>query len=148
VTPQQLADLHKAAFKTERPWSAAEFESLLSNPHVAVCTKPQGFALARTVAGESELLTLAVDPVHQRQGIGRTLTMEWLAAIAPVADTAFLEVAADNNAAHALYLSLGFSEIARRNAYYARKNAAPADAIVLRCDITSGDSGLHRPESG
>lgn len=148
MTPQHLSALHHAAFKTERPWAACEFESLLTSTYVTLYAVPQGFALARSIAGESELLTLAVDPAHQRQGIGRTLTMEWLAAIAPVADTAFLEVAADNNAAHALYLSLGFSEIARRSAYYARKNAAPADAIVLRRDITSGDSGLHMPESG
>lgn len=142
MTPQQLAALHLAAFKTERPWSASEFASLQASPYVAVFTAPFGFALSRTVAGESELLTLAVDPAHQRQGVGRLLTQTWLAAISDVASEAFLEVANDNTAALALYLSMGFAEIARRPAYYARKNAAFADAIVLRRAITIGDSTL------
>lgn len=148
MTPQQLAALHQSAFSAERPWSAAEFEALLDSPHVGVFTAAHGFALTRTVAGESELLTLAVDPAHQRQGIGRDLTQDWLSAITPYADTAFLEVAQDNSAAHALYLSLGFAEIGRRPAYYKRSNAISADAIVLRRSLTLADSTLSQPESG
>ncbi|MGC1503490.1 MAG: GNAT family N-acetyltransferase [Sulfitobacter sp.] len=140
MTPAELSALHHAAFKTERPWSTAEFETLLASPYVTAFTVPHGFALSRTVAGESELLTLAVDPAHQRQGLGRHLAQTWLAAICDAASEAFLEVAEDNIAAHALYLSLGFAEVARRPAYYARKNTASAAAIVLRCVLTSGDS--------
>ncbi|MDF1729040.1 MAG: ribosomal-protein-alanine acetyltransferase, partial [Sulfitobacter sp.] len=69
MKPADLARLHAAAFTRERPWAAAEFAALLENRHTALLTRPHGFALTRTVAGESELLTLAVDPAHQRQGI-------------------------------------------------------------------------------
>jgi ribosomal-protein-alanine N-acetyltransferase len=136
MTPERMADLHRAAFQSERPWSATEFHDLLASKFVRSIHDVNGFALTRTVAGESELLTLAVDPVFQRQGIGRLLTLAWLDSIADNAQSAFLEVAADNVAARALYTSFGFAEVAKRSAYYARKNAAAADAIVMRRDLT------------
>lgn len=137
MTPDALAALHKAAFSRERPWSAAEFASLIDQPHVTVCADPHGFALVRTVAGETELLTLAVDPAHQRQGVGRQLTQDWLRRCD--AQTAFLEVAADNTPAIALYESLGFAQAGRRAAYYARKKGADADAIVMRRGLPLGN---------
>ena len=132
MTPQEMARLHAAAFTQERPWSAQEFESLLSSPHVATISAPEGFALARSVAGESELLTVAVDPQHQRQGIGRALVQKWLKAAAATCESAFLEVASDNLAARSLYQSLGFEEVGLRTAYYTRKNGASPDAILMR----------------
>lgn len=151
MTPQQLGALHRAAFVQDRPWSAAEFHDLLVSPHVTLITDPHGFALCRTVAGEAELLTLAVDPAHQRQGIARRLCATWLDGLIGKADTAFLEVAADNHPALKLYNALGFCETGRRVAYYLRRNAQPVDAIVMRHDLTHGkpaDKGAVRPESG
>nr|MBA2466532.1 GNAT family N-acetyltransferase [Sphingomonas sp.] len=40
--------------------------------------QPMGFALFRTVAGEAELLLLAVAPDHQGRGVGRLLLDELL----------------------------------------------------------------------
>lgn len=153
MTPAALATLHAAAFTTERPWSAAEFEDLLTSPLVALHSQPHGFALCRTVAGESELLTLAVDPSHQRQGIGRTLTQAWLEALhnTGAAERAFLEVASDNAGAIALYSALGFSNIGRRRAYYHRNGQQAADALVMQLDLTHGqpaESTGNSTESG
>lgn len=130
MTPARMAALHALAFVRERPWRAEEFAGLMDSPHVVVHGAAHGFALARSVAGETELLTLAVDPAQQRQGIGRKLTEQWLAQ--SNAETAFLEVAADNTGACALYTALGFAEAGRRPAYYARKCTAPVDAILMR----------------
>ena len=149
MTPDALASLHRVAFTQERPWAASEFADLLTNPHVEIVTHPHGFAMTCTVAGESELLTLAVNPAHQRKGIGRALVTQWLSASA--AREAFLEVAADNTAACALYISMGFAEAGRRPSYYARKNAAAADAIVMRLALTTRPhafSGPPHSESG
>lgn len=132
MTPERLEALHRAAFISERPWTAAEFAELLNGRFVHLYPHAHGFALSRTVAGESELLTLAVHPDFQGQGIGRALTKEWLAGLRGSAQTAFLEVAADNAAATNLYTTEGFTEIGRRAGYYARKNAAAADAIVMQ----------------
>lgn len=146
-----MADLHRAAFTEERSWSASEFQDLLESPHVTAFNNSYGFALSRTVAGESELLTLAVAPSHQGQGIGRALTQDWLDSLAGVAEVAFLEVAADNIAALALYRSLQFAESGLRKAYYTRAGAASADAIVMRRRLTFGqspESTAQTPESG
>jgi [ribosomal protein S18]-alanine N-acetyltransferase len=46
-----------------------------------------------------------------------------------------LEVAADNNAAGALYTKAGFMPVGRRAGYYQRKGAQPVDAITLARDL-------------
>jgi ribosomal-protein-alanine N-acetyltransferase len=47
----------------------------------------------------------------------------------------FLDVAADNVAALALYESLGFAEVGRRKSYYARGLDPRMDAIMMARDI-------------
>lgn len=130
MTPEAMARLHARAFTLSRPWTTAEFEALLKTPGTEVFTAPGGFALTRTVAGEAELLTIAVDPDLQRSGTGRRLMQDWLQSGA--ASEAFLEVSQDNIAALALYISCGFAEVARRNAYYPRTQGPAQDAIVMR----------------
>lgn len=129
MTPQQLADLHAAAFKAERPWTADEFTALLASRYVTLQHGPHGFALIRTVAEETELLTLAVHPNHQREGLAGALISGWLDHAQ--AAHAFLEVAADNTAAQHLYLKHGFAETGRRMAYYARADGPAADAVLM-----------------
>jgi ribosomal-protein-alanine N-acetyltransferase len=134
-----LAKLHARAF--ESGWSAADIEALLAAPGgfglaARAAQDPvrlHGFLLARVVAGEAEILTLAVDPAHRRQGLARALlTASLAAAQAAGAEAVFLEVAADNIAALGLYQSEGFERVGRRPGYYARSGGAAADALVLR----------------
>jgi [ribosomal protein S18]-alanine N-acetyltransferase len=54
------------------------------------------------------------------------------AARARGATTAFLDVAADNAPAIALYLGAGYAQVGQRRAYYPRKNASAADALLMR----------------
>lgn len=138
MTPRRLADLHAAAFKVERPWRADEFESLLANPHCHLTTAAHGFALWRAVADEAELLTIATHPAHRRTGIATTLMHDWMHAASTIACTAFLEVAADNVGAIALYDRCGFEEVARRPDYYQRPDTR-ADAIVMRASLPFSD---------
>ncbi|MEM6940401.1 MAG: GNAT family N-acetyltransferase [Pseudomonadota bacterium] len=132
MSPEALAALHRRAFASQRAWTAAEFADLLRAEQVSLHSHPNGFALSRTVAGETELLTLAVDPVHQGVGVGRQLIRLWLAKTAHVAPRAFLEVAADNHPARHIYATEGFDAVGRRPAYYARTSAPPVDAIVMQ----------------
>ncbi|MEM9576483.1 MAG: GNAT family N-acetyltransferase [Pseudomonadota bacterium] len=134
MTPRQLADLHARAFAPERGWTEDEFISLCSAAHVQLYTVGHGFALVRSVADEAELLTLAVDPDQRRQGVARALMRHWMSDSA--AATAFLEVAADNTAAIALYTNFGFESTGRRKAYYARMNAARVDALLMQTALT------------
>lgn len=138
MTPSEMAEIHQAAFANERGWSADEFASLLKQPYTAAFTAQGGFALTRTLVGESELLTLAVSPAHQRRGVASRLITQWIETIQPSTDTAFLEVAADNHGALALYGKLGFTQTGRRIAYYARKGAQSVDAVLMSRALTRG----------
>ena len=131
-----MARTHQAAFLQGRPWSAREFAALLDSPFSYAVGDARSFALGRVVAGEAELLTIATHPTHQRQGLARALMQDWQTqARLRGAQTCFLEVAADNTAAIGLYLSQGFARCGCRRGYYARKNAASVDAIVMRKEL-------------
>ena len=140
MTPDALAQLHAVAFTSGRPWSAREFAELCNDPHTALTHAPHGFALWRAVAGEAELLTIAVDPAHQGRGHGRALMRAWMAQAAQQADTAFLEVAADNVAACALYARCGFATVATRSGYYARPSGK-VDARIMRAPLGPANTG-------
>jgi len=127
-----LADLHRASFTTPRPWSEAEIAELLHSPHVFALTEPQGFLMARVIADEAEILTLAVAPAARRTGIGARLLAAFLTtARSRGAATAFLEVAADNSAALALYARADFVQTGRRRDYYHAPDGTVMDAAVL-----------------
>ena len=134
MTPGDLAALHAAAFTQERPWSTHEFAELLAHPLTHIETAEAGFALWRGIAGEAELLTIAVDPAHQRHGLGTALMRGWMAAASRSCDSAFLEVASDNTSACALYQKHGFEVVATRAGYYKRETAR-ADALVMRAAL-------------
>ncbi|MEP2717719.1 GNAT family N-acetyltransferase [Pseudophaeobacter sp.] len=136
LTPQDMARIHSAAFTQSRPWSQQEFEALLDSPLTFATGDSRCFALVRVIADEAELLTLATDPAFQRQGLARTQMQDWQArAKARGATTCFLEVAADNTAALALYRAEGFAPCGQRSSYYARKNAPSVDAIVMQKEL-------------
>ena len=123
-----LAGLHAAAF--DKPWSAGEIAALMTTPGVfAVTVDLQGFILCRSIAGEAEILTLAVTPAARRLGVGRAL-VEAAAGLAgtQAATSLFLEVAHDNVPALALYAAAGFERVGLRKGYY----LSGADAVVMR----------------
>lgn len=133
MTPDALARLHARCFSAPRPWSAAEFGTLLSGPGVFVLGDAQGILLGRALAGEAELLTLAVDPAARRRGLARRLLAAFEEeARARGADDAFLEVAAGNAAALSLYAGAGYVRAGRRRNYYQQPDGTPDDALVLR----------------
>lgn len=131
MTPETMAALHARAFPGARGWSADEIAGLIAAPGGFVVSEATGFALGRAIAGEAELLTVAVAPEARRRGTGRALIARFeIDARARGAETAFLEVAADNLAALELYLSAGWAESGRRQGYYARPNGA-VDALTM-----------------
>jgi ribosomal-protein-alanine N-acetyltransferase len=139
VTPEALARLHAACFTVPRPWSAQEFAALLADRGVILVTESAGFALGRVAADEAEVLTIAVDPAARRSGVGARLLGALLTEAATRGATeAFLEVAADNAAALALYRGAGFAEAGRRRGYYRGPSGAATDALILRRALTQG----------
>lgn len=134
MTPDALAAIHARCFTLPPPWNAGAFAGLLAAPQVVLLADPEarGFLLARVVADEAEVLTLAVDPAHRRQGIGAALLARFEVEMrARGAVTAFLEVSDRNPAARALYAAQGWQEAGRRRGYYRASGHAPADALIL-----------------
>jgi len=138
---QAMAALHAASF--DRPWKGWEIRRVLLTPGtfaVAVdgLDSLWGFAVGRVIAGDGEILTLAVDETRRGRGVGGALTQAVAArALVLGADRLLLEVAVDNPAALALYRRQGFKPVGLRKNYYARPGAERADAQVLALALNS-----------
>jgi [ribosomal protein S18]-alanine N-acetyltransferase len=137
VTPGELAALHAHCFQTPPPWSETDFAGFLADSLAFLLVEGDaGFLLGRSVAGEAELLTLAVVPMARRRGLGRKLVVRFLyQARLRGAERAFLEVSAQNPAAIALYESAGFTKTGKRQGYYRSSEGARIDALVLARDL-------------
>lgn len=132
MRPQDMARIHKAAFRDGRPWKQDEFAELLAGAGVFVAATQDCFALVRVIADEAELLTIATDPAHQRRGLARACMHDWMARATELgAHIAFLEMAADNMAAGGLYRACGFEQTGLRRNYYRREGGEPVDAILM-----------------
>lgn len=134
--PSEFAHIHALAFRESRPWLAAEFEALLQSPYVFWVGDSHGFALGRALAGESELLTIAVRPEFQQKGIGRRLMAAYHEKAADYeAKQFFLEVSKDNIAAINLYKSCDYQTVTSRKDYYTRPDGQRIDALIMARDI-------------
>lgn len=96
---------------------------------------PAGFYLSRHVAGEEELLLIAIKPELRGRGLGKHL-LELCISTARMrgATRLLLEMRADNPA-EALYRSYGFEPIGKRPNYYRIGSGSPRDAITFACDL-------------
>lgn len=90
-----------------------------------------GFYLASHVAGEGELLNIAVSPQCQGQGYGRQLLEHLLAQAAGLElEQLWLEVRRSNQPAIGLYQQLGFHEAGVRKGYYPAVQGRE-DALIM-----------------
>ena len=131
-----LAALHARCFTTPRPWRAAEFAALLADAACVTESTPQGFAMARMALDEAELLTICVAPESQNQGAGRGLLSALHSHLYSLGvQQVYLEVAATNAPARALYAALGYSEAGIRPNYYVSPDKTAINAHILRCAL-------------
>jgi ribosomal-protein-alanine N-acetyltransferase len=136
---RRLVPLERRCFTD--PWSQEAFEELFASPfgHGLIAERLgviEGYLVARAVAGEGEILNLAVAPEVRGQGLGALLLEAALERLmAAGAREVFLEVREGNAPAQALYHRRGFRAIGRRARYY--RNPVE-DAIVLRLALPGG----------
>jgi ribosomal-protein-alanine N-acetyltransferase len=143
IRPAVLADAPLLAALERRcfsdPWSVAAFQELLPLSYmVSLIAEGErgiaGYLIAREIAGESEILNLAVEPEARRSGLGRRLLEEGLTRLQERgAQRVWLEVRESNAAARALYLARGFTTAGKRARYY---RAPVEDALVLSLDLS------------
>lgn len=121
-------------------WTEAQCAGILGMPgaHLVIARKsgaPVGFAMTRTIAGESELLLLAVCRAARRSGIGKALLDRTVAdATRDGASAVHLEVRAGNGAVF-LYRSAGFEQIGTRRNYYRGGAGDVFDALTFRREL-------------
>lgn len=97
--------------------------------------QPIGFALARAIGDEGELLLLAVRPRFRGRGIGKALLDRVLEdARSRGIGTLHLEVRAGNDAIR-LYTLAGFTEVGIRRDYYRGRDGGSFDALSFNCPI-------------
>ena len=138
----ECARMHAEFFA--HPWSVSEFESMIASPNVFGAAavdpagrKPSGFILTRQAADEAEILTIAVDRALQKKGVGRELLEYQIAELRRNGvHKLFLEVDEGNKAARALYDRLRFVQVGTRPGYYRSASGAPANALILSCDLS------------
>jgi [ribosomal protein S18]-alanine N-acetyltransferase len=117
-------------------WTAPQCAGLLPMPGVWLALVREegeavGFALARVIVDEAELLLLAVKKANQGKGVGQMLLDQFIAdAKRRGAQHLHLEVR-EGNRAVALYKRVGFREIGRRRNYYGGRGGQLYDALTL-----------------
>jgi [ribosomal protein S18]-alanine N-acetyltransferase len=133
-----VASLERAVFGKDA-WSPRSLEQELAalGDHrrmlVAVdASRVVGYAATADTGETCDLLRMAVAADHRRQGIASLLFAEMFLGDRHRYQRVLLEVAADNQAARALYEGLGFTEIARRPRYYSGAVAA----VVMQLDLS------------
>ncbi len=139
VGPEQaevLAAIHGECFAGG--WTADDLANLLRLPGALALVardheEPVGFVLAQQAADEAEIITICTRPAQQRRGAGHGLMTALMPRLAAAGATRlFLDVAADNDAARALYHAHGFSQAGLRPRYYTSGREQPVDALLLR----------------
>jgi len=128
-----------AAFPREygEAWSTPQLSGMMRLPGSLLVVgrlddQPIGFALLRSIAGEAELLLLAVHPDHRGNNHGRRLLDRCMTeAEGSGAQTMFLEVRAGNPAIY-LYSKAGFHQYNVRRDYYVGSNGDRYDALSFK----------------
>jgi ribosomal-protein-alanine N-acetyltransferase len=116
-------DIFKDCFKAGYScWVCEELDKVL------------GYSLISIAVGEAHILNISVDPVEQKQGIGRKMLENLIEVARGKAETIFLEVRPSNIGAIALYEDVGFNEIGIRKGYYPAENGRE-DAIMLALQL-------------
>jgi ribosomal-protein-alanine N-acetyltransferase len=139
--------IHAQSFK--RGWTASEFQQLIldsnvfsdgcfdsGKPLLAVKVPMYGFAISRLIAGEAEILTIAVDPSARGSRIATAILTDHIGALRLAGcQKLFLEVAEDNAAALSLYRAFNFRKVGERPEYYGGPGEKQVNAHILLLDM-------------
>lgn len=148
MMPMQITAMDKSSYKDaaaimaqclSHPWSENVLFQELSNPnaHSYVAFEngeAAGFLSVWEVCGEVSINNIAVVEKFRRRGIAKAL-MEHMFTELCDAVSATLEVRRSNDAAAALYRSLGFKRVGERKDFYSR----PTEDAILMTKYLNGE---------
>lgn len=144
-----VARLDNAAFAVDS-WSEQSFrKELLENrlAHYYILQTDAGALVGSlgcwAIVDEVHIVTIAVHPDAQRQGLGEVLLLQAFELAQQIrADAITLECRESNAAARALYAKYDFAVAGRRRAYYPDGE----DALILSAQGIGADSQRRRRE--
>lgn len=119
---EQVSTMEAACFSM--PWSKKSFEENLNRSDAVYVVardgdKVLGYCGAYVILNEADINQVAVEPLHRKKGVGGKMLAALLEKLRKAgADAVTLEVRKSNEAAIALYESMGFvTEGIRKNFY-------------------------------
>ncbi len=125
------------------PWTERNFQDALTSGYLCLTAREHrrlcGFAVARLLLDEAELLLIAVTPAGRRQGVAALLWNDLAHRLyASGARTVHLEVRASNQGAQAFYASRGFVRTGMRRKYYpsGSHDGEREDAWLMQVPLT------------
>lgn len=131
----QMARLEKLLFDDN--WHDGAILSVLSQfgAGVLVCLSDKtvvGYCIYQIVFDVAEVLRIATNPSHQRQGVGKMMLDKLIQLTKnKQAERLLLEVRADNASAIGLYQQQAFYQIDKRPRYY----GGQVDALILQREL-------------
>jgi len=115
----------------QMPWSRSSFEESLNGAHLCrvayINQTIVAFHVICPVVDEMHILTIAVAPSQQGQGLGHLLMND----IVELATCNALEVRVGNQVAQALYQQWQFHTLSVRKGYYRTPTEAREDGLVM-----------------
>ena len=137
MTPEKMSKLHSTSEAKHRTWQAHEFSQLLSLPGVIAEYHEHGFALARVVDAEAELLLIVTENIKQNNGLATSCLLKIERKLFQQgAQKLILEVSESNSAAITVYKKLNYKKIALRKSYSRNKNGKFETALVMQKDLS------------
>ena len=136
MTPEKMAKLHSNSEANHRTWDAHEFAEILSSNCVLAECHEHGFALARVIESEAELLLLVTDKIKQNTGLATNCLLKIEKKIVEIgARKLTLEVSESNKTAIQIYKKLNYKKISVRKSYSRDKNGKLQYALVMQKDL-------------
>jgi len=136
MTPEEMAKLHSNSEANHRIWNTHEFAQILSLEGVFAECHEHGFALARVIDSEAELLLLVTHKMKQKTGLATNCLLKIEKKIVENgARKLTLEVSESNKKAIQLYKKLNYKNISVRKSYSRDKNGKFEDALVMQKNL-------------
>lgn len=132
---EKFAKIHSQSFNQKNLKYSSDFIlSLLKNPKISyIYKKNKGFCIFSCNEKEAEIITMAILPKYQNQGIGFLILTELEGILSEIScNKVFLEVASNNLIAIHLYDKLGFKTFGTRKNYYSISKNNRVNAILMK----------------
>ncbi len=134
ILSEKFSTIHYKSFENEKlSFSSRFIFSLLKNPNISyIYKKNKGFCIFSINKEEAEIITIAVMPKYQNQGIGFLILNQLEEVLSKSnCNKIFLDVASNNIIALHLYKKAGFKKFGTRKNYYTNLKDNKVDAILM-----------------